>query len=401
MEEPRVAIIGGGAAGLSAAVAAARLGAAVTLLEADARVGKKILVTGNGRCNLTNSSVSPSAYNHPEFVEQVLAGHSCDAIRSFFGGMGLLTYADEEGRVYPVCNAAASVLEVLRLECGHLGVDTRCGFEVTGIAEAPDSAGFEVLSRDGGKLRADAVVVTTGGGESLLTATGHGSVECVPVLCPLKTELEPIRGLSGVRVKCAASILSGDGEPVATERGELLFREYGVSGIMVFDLSRFLERGSTLCVDFFPDMSAPDMRALLSGRCTDLSWRTAQTFFDGMLHSRVAQAVLRAARIDSKTPVAELPCEPLAVILKDFRLTITGTGDAAQAQVTRGGASVGDFDPHTMGSRLMPGLYAAGEALDIDGRCGGYNLHWAWASGIVAGQSAARLAETCATGDYE
>ncbi len=398
MRRPTVLVIGGGAAGLSAAIAAARLGAQVTLLEAGARVGRKILASGNGRCNLSNTSVSPEAYNRPEFVGPVLAGYSWEGIREFFARMGLLTYSDEEGRIYPATNAAGSVLDVMRLECSHLGVDERCRFEVASLAQAPGLGGFEVSSLDGERLGADAVVVTTGGGSSLLAEFGHATVACAPVLGPIKTDPAPIRGLSGVRVKCAASILDVDGKVLATESGELLFRDYGVSGIMTFDLSRFLEQGRTLSIDFFPGVDAIELGAMLRERCAALRWRTADTFFDGMLQPRVAHAVLRAAGIGPATPVGELHCERLVPLLKDFRLPVMGIGDTKQAQVTRGGASTADVDAATLESRLVGGLFVAGEVLDVDGRCGGYNLHWAWASGIAAGESAARCAEARATG---
>ncbi|NTW28921.1 MAG: aminoacetone oxidase family FAD-binding enzyme [Coriobacteriia bacterium] len=393
MREPRVVIVGGGAAGLAAALAAARAGVAVTLLEGGARVGRKILASGNGRCNLTNVSAAPVAYNHPDFVGPILAMLPCEGVRSFFGGMGLLTYADEEGRVYPTTNSANSVLDVMRLECARLGVEERCGFEVASVSATDDPAGFEVSGRDGETVHADAVVVATGGGcDSLLAGVGHELVTCAPVLGPIKTDAEPIRGLSGIRVRCAASLLSGAGEPLAAERGELLFREYGVSGIMIFDLSRYLEKGCVLSIDLFPDVASDEFQTLIAERCCVLPWRTAETFFDGMLHSPVARAVLRAARIDPRIPVVELPQARLAELLKDFRLAVIGTGDAKQAQVTRGGASVAQFDPATMESRLVSGLFAAGEVLDIDGSCGGFNLHWAWASGIAAGEGAARFA---------
>ena len=392
-----VVIIGGGAAGLSAAIAAARRGATVTILEAGTRVGRKILASGNGRCNLTNISVSPDAYNHPDFVEPVLSRYPYDAIRDFFGSMGLLMTADPEGRVYPVTNAASSVLDVLRLECDRSGVEVRCGFEVDHISQDPHSHEFEVSSHDGQTLRTDSVVVATG--VSMLAAhLGHEMLHGVPVLGPVRTDTEPIRGLSGVRVKCAATLLvDGDAdetvqEVVATEAGELLFREYGVSGIMVFDLSRHLVPGCAISLDFFPNFAPEELRSMIAQRCAYLSWRTAETFFVGMLHDRLARAILRVARISFDTPVAGLPQDRLATLLKDFRLDVTGMGDAAQAQVTRGGASVTEFDPNTMASHRVVGLFAAGEVLDVDGRCGGFNLHWAWASGMAAGEAAADLA---------
>lgn len=398
MPEPSVLIVGGGAAGLSAAIASARLGAAVTLLEAGSRVGQKILASGNGRCNLTNHSVSPLAFNHPEFVEPVLGAYSSEVVRVFFGDIGLLTRADDEGRVYPVTNFAGSVLDALRLECAHLGVEVRCGFEVASISADSRADRFVVISTDGVTVPAHAVVVTTGGGGSLLADVGHRMIECVPVLGPIRTDTQPLRGLSGLRVRCAATLLAGSdddeagSEVVATERGELLFRDYGVSGIMIFDLSRYLKPRCVISIDFFPEIAPEELQAMIVQRSMALEWRAADTFFTGMLHDRLARAILRAAGVSSDTRVRDLPHARLSELLKDFRLNVTGMGDANQSQVTRGGASVEEFDSSTMASRRMDGLFAAGEVLDIDGRSGGFNLHWAWASGIAAGEAAARAA---------
>lgn len=398
MRHSRVLIVGGGAAGLTAAIAAARRGASVTLFEAGPRVGRKILASGNGRCNLTNLSISPSAYNDPDFVEPVLGTYSCEAILTFFAEMGVLTSADDQGRVYPTTNASGSVLDAMRLECEHLGVEVRCGFEAVRVSAEPGAAHVEVFSAGGEAVSGETVVVTTGGGGALLGDMGHEVVPGAPVLGPIRTETEPIRGLSGVRVRCAATLLVGTdgdsgGDAVATESGELLFRDYGVSGIMVFDLSRYLEPGCVISIDLFPDVALPELHAMLARRVAGLSWRTAETFFAGMLHDRVARAVMRAAGIGRDTLAEELPVAPLAALLKDFRLRVVGMGDAAQAQVTRGGAAVDGFDPGTIASRHVDGLFAAGEVLDIDGRSGGFNLHWAWASGIAAGEAAARAAE--------
>ncbi len=396
MREGRVAIVGGGAAGLCAAISAARAGAHVTLLEAGPRVGRKILASGNGRCNLSNIAVAPEAYNDPGFAAPVLAEVSCEDIRAFFGELGLFTYADDEGRVYPITNAANSVLDVLRLEYAHLGVEERFGFEVARIERGGNA--LLVRSREGEAAEAGAVIVASGGGASALESLGHTRNPLWPALVPLTTDTRSIRGLSGVRVRCAGSVLDSAGAVLATERGELLFRDYGVSGIMVLDLSRVAQPGSTLSLDFFPDVDALAMERLLAERVGNLGWRSAGTFFNGMLHTRVGQAILRAAEVPSGTPGTSLDVSALARLLKDFRLAITGTGDPEQAQVTRGGAALDQFDAATLASRVAPGVFAAGEVLDIDGRCGGFNLHWAWASGIVAGRGAAAHAAS-AVGD--
>lgn len=397
MRESRVAVVGGGAAGLVAAIAAARAGAHVTLLEGGSRVGRKILASGNGRCNLSNLAATPDAYNNPAFVSPVLTAFTCESIRSFFGELGVLTYADDEGRIYPVTGAANSVLDVLRLECAHLEVEEKCGFEVA-HAQQDSSGTFALFSPPGVRVEADALVVATGGGTPLLAGLGHTHTPYSPALVPLVTDPEPIRGLSGVRARCRASLIDAAGHTVAAERGELLFRDYGVSGIMVLDLSRAYAEGSTLSIDFFPDIDQPGMELLLTERRDTLGWRTASRFFDGMLQTRIGQSVLRVAGVPQDLPASALDVVQLAAIVKGFRLRVTGLGDPAQAQVTRGGASVEEFDSATLVSRLMPGVYAAGEVLDVDGRCGGFNLHWAWASGIVAGRGAAahagRVAET-------
>lgn len=400
MPKSTVMIIGGGAAGLSAAIAAARLGAAVTVLEAKPRIGSKILTTGNGRCNLSNREISPSAYNVADFVSPVLSEYTSENIVSFFEGLGLLTYSDDEGRIYPISNNASSVLDVLRLECARLGVEIICDFKVAKVSQQSSTQGFIALSATGQQVVGDSAVVTTGGGTSLLAELGHKTVKCEPVLVPIRTETEPIRGLSGVRVRCCASILDTsssqdggeDSKPVATERGEILFRDYGVSGIMVFDLSRFINQGRILSIDFLPDIPLEELTQNLYARRDSFSSRTAETFFAGVFHARVSAALLRAAHINANTPVPEIPCDNLAQIIKNFELTIRGPGDSKQAQVTRGGVSIDEFCPKTLESQRVAGLFAAGEVLDVDGRCGGYNLHWAWSSGIVAGENAAQFA---------
>ena len=368
----KTVILGGGAAGLCAAITAARAGASVTICEKDDRVGKKILRTGNGRCNLSNTHVSPSAYNHPDFVTPVLKEWECNTLRTFFKTLGLYTYEDDAGRIYPVTDAAASVLDVLRLECAHRNVNIITGFEVASVTK-----GLTVTSHDGRVLHADAVIAATGGGTKPLEKAGLENLRFSPVLCPLKTDLDNIKGLSGIRIDCRAELLR-DGESIVTEEGELLFRDYGISGIMVFDLSRFTQKGDIISLDLMPSMSKESLTAELRRREKLFAWREGSDYLAGMFHSRVAQTLLRRAGSRDAVKLAE--------VIKNFRLTVLGCGDVKQAQVTRGGLDTTQFDPATLMCRTIPNLYACGEALDIDGRCGGYNLHWAFASGITAGK---------------
>ncbi len=369
----QVAVIGGGAAGLCAAIAAAEAGSSVILCEKNARVGKKLLLTGNGRCNLSNLSAAPYAYNDPSFVSAVLSEYGCGEIRAFFESLGLWTYADELGRVYPVSETSSSVLDVLRLRCEALGVQTLCGREAVELRAR--KGGWQILFREGEELSARRVIVATGGGTKLLRNAGHAVTPFEPVLCPIGTDVSPIRGLSGLRVKCRAVLMEKD-KKIAAERGEILFRDYGVSGIAAFDLSRSVCAGQTLSLDLMPDMSEGELRDKLDARNMP-----AGEVFTGIFHRRVGEAILRAA--GSGAP------EALARTIKNFTLSVTGKAETKLAQVTRGGAKNGEFDPKSMSSRLCPGLYAAGEALDVDARCGGFNLHWAFASGLTAGRSAA------------
>lgn len=378
----RVLIVGGGAAGLAAAVEAARAGAQVQILEKNDRVGKKLLATGNGRCNLTNLAVAPEGYNCPSFVAPVLDAVSCAGLRDFFMELGLWTYADEAGRVYPVSDAANSVLDVLRLGCAELGVREVCGFEVREVRREKD--GYRVRSKAGEGLFGHRLIVTTGGGSALLGDLGHTLLPFEPVLCPLETETAGIRGLSGLRVRCEAALLSG-GETVACERGEMLFRDFGVSGIAVFDLSRFYRSGMSLRLDLMPQTGEAALAALFRERLARQGAREPEAFFTGIFHKRLGRVLMERT--------GALEAARLAAAVKRFDLKVLGKGDVTKAQVTRGGAHVGEFSARTLESMGRDGLFAAGESLDVDGRCGGYNLHWAFVSGIVAGRAAGGTAD--------
>lgn len=368
----RVAVIGGGAGGLCAAIAAAEAGAAVTIYERQNRVGKKLLKTGNGRCNLTNENLTPGDYNHPDFVATQLAACDTAALRAFFRRLGLWTVADSEGRVYPRSDTAASVLDVLRLRCAMLGVAEDCGKELVSLRKRGER--WRLRFREGEGAECDAVIVAAGGGMDLLSPLGHSLVPFSPILCPLRTDAAPIKGLSGLRVRGLVRLYRGT-KLLCEEAGEVLFRDAGVSGIVILNMSRFASPGCTLSVDLMPELSREELAAALKARQTP-----REELFTGIFHKRIGEALLRA--------VPDADAEKLAALIKDYRMSVAGAADTANAQVTRGGASVEEFDPVTLQSRLYDGLYAIGETLDVDGRCGGYNLHWAFASGLTAGRSA-------------
>ena len=371
-----VAIIGGGAAGLAAAISAGEAGAKPVIIEKANRVGKKLLKTGNGRCNLSNENVSPAGYDHGDFVAPLLEETPCAALRERFRALGLWTTVDGEGRVYPRSDTASSVLDILRLAAAERGAEERCSAEVTAIRPL-SGGGFRIEVREGAPVFAERVIVSTGGGTELCRALGHKQVPFTPILCPLKTETAPIRGLSGLRVRCRARLLHGE-EALFDECGEILFRDFGVSGILALDISRFLREGCTLSLDLLPEWEEDELRARLREQLTLARPGEELT---GVFHRRVAEAVLRYA---GGTDV-----NALCRAIRDFRIPVLGRADTQNAQVTRGGADVRFFDPKTLQSTLCPGLYCVGEALDIDGRCGGYNLHWAFVSGAAAGRSAA------------
>ena len=238
----KVAVIGGGASGLAAAISAARAGAEVTIYEQKDRVGQKILATGNGRCNLTNTAIVPEDYNAPYFVTGILSKYGPQEIRNWFAHLGLLTFEEREGRVYPLTNTATSVLDVLRLAVERLGVTVECNHPVSNLDE----------------IDADCHIVATGGGSGLLGKSGHVIEPFHPILCSLATDRKPIRGLSGIRARVQVNVYATGttaGEPFASEYGEVLFRDYGLSGVVIFDMSRYAQPQDLISLDFLPGLN--------------------------------------------------------------------------------------------------------------------------------------------------
>ena len=394
-------VIGGGASGLAAAVAAAEQGARVLILEKGPRIGRKILASGNGRCNLMNDS-APRYYGDPDFANRVLRRCGVPELTAFFHRYGLRLTRETEGRVYPMTLQAVSVMDALKRALRLNRVQVRCDAAAEGLGTVPPDRGEGwLVSGKDLRERASRIVLACGGpaqpklggteaGGQLLQGLKHRMIPFQPALTPIRTEKQAISGLSGLRVRCDVSLLRGE-HVIHRESGELLFTDYGVSGICVMQCSRFAGAGDLLEVNLLPrgeDLPV-SMEEELKTRRDRFRGLPPETLLDGLLLPKVAYGVLKQAGIPLRGETAgEISDEQLRGILytaAHYRLRVTGTGGFDQAQVSAGGADCWEFNPETMESRLHPGLYATGELLNVDGDCGGFNLMFAFASGLIAG----------------
>lgn len=403
MKRYDIAVVGGCASGIVAAISAKRKNPElnIVIIEKLPRIGKKILATGNGRCNLTNVNAVASDYCNSDFVSDVLAKYPPQKVIGFFESMGLLTFADSEGRVYPRSNMASSVLDILRFELERLGVEIICDTPVSQIRKA--NGGFEI----NGNILCKKVLVSTGGksspsqgsdgsGYALAKQLGHSVTELYPALVPLAVK-ENVKTLKGVRARNVKLTLI-NGRPLAETFGELLFTENGISGIAAMELAAYAEKSLLAAkaktfteIDFLPDMSEKELTDYLQ-RVKDIKGDTGlDMLFSGVLPKVIGTEVCKAISLykNGKT-ISRLSREELASAArkaKKFRLEITGTKGFANAQVTSGGVPVSEISSETMESAICKGLYFAGEIVDVDAGCGGFNLQWAFASGLLAGEN--------------
>ncbi len=397
-----VGIIGGGASGMAAALAAAENpDVQVVIFERQARVGKKLQATGNGRCNLTNRIPRDYHGTDPAFARAALEAFPPEDTLSWFRRLGLFTVTEPSGRVYPYSDQANSVVDILRFALEKPNIRLLCGFEVTKLRREPE--GFRVESQEE-SIFCHRIIVACGGlagtklggsmaGYKLLGKLGHRATKLRPALVQIKTDWPGIGALKGVRANCRARILR-DGAVFAESTGEIQLTEQGVSGPVIFEVSRDVcqEKGEWVCdLDFLPDISGEVLlKELTRRRETGL---LTDELLTGILHNRLGRVVTKMAGIRSGIPVADLPDGALldvCRIAKCFDVHLTEPLGMDSAQITAGGVLTEDFDSKTMESKLVPGLYACGEVLDIDGDCGGYNLQWAWSSGRCAGLHAGK-----------
>lgn len=404
----KVLIIGGGASGLMAAIMAAREGAEVTILEHMDRVGKKILSTGNGRCNMTNLSLRPEHYrsSQKQFPMKVLDRFSVWDTLNFFDGIGIVT-KNRNGYIYPNSDQAASVLDALRFETEHLGIRTVLSCHISKTYKGKQGRFF--AETDQGTFTGDRLILAAGSkaapvsgsdgsGYKLATSFGHTIIRPLPALVQLRCKGTFFKQLAGVRCEAVVRLVS-EGKTLAADEGEVQLTDYGISGIPTFQVSRYAScaldagRSVTAVLDFFPSKSIEDTLAMLKQRREVLGYRPTGEFLNGVLNKKLSAVLLKRAGVRTEETCDRLKnsqLEALTLQLKKFETPITATNSFEQAQVCCGGVDTREIRPDTMESKLVKGLYLVGELTDVDGICGGYNLQWAWSTGAVAGRTAGR-----------
>lgn len=395
------AILGGGAAGLMCAIAAKQKhpNMRVAIIEKNDRVGKKLLATGNGRCNLSHDSISAAHYVGSFKVQSKAVFEQFDAktLLMYFKNLGLLTSKDGEGRYYPLCRQASAVLDVLRFNIENAGVQVFCGETVKSIRH---KSSFTITTGENTFI-ADKLVIAAGskaapklGGNAsasdILKNLGHRFIPFSPALCPVTVRSGVLKSLKGLRAQASVSLVRG-GSIIKTECGEVQFNEDNLSGICIFNFSLYTKTGDEIHLDLLPDISERELFDILIKSKKRFPSQKTDCLLTGILQKRVAQASLKAAgACDFSKTCSELKeneVKAIARTVKAMRFEVTGNADFSRAQACTGGVYGSEIDPRTMGSRVCGNLYICGEAVDICGECGGYNLHFAFASGIIAGES--------------
>lgn len=392
MHRLKVAIVGGGASGIVAAISAARLGDKVVICEKMPRLGKKILASGNGRCNLSNERLDPSHYNprSRELVKGVFERFDGGSITGFFSSLGVKLYS-EEGRIFPVTNQSATVLKALERELARLSIPVELNFDVAHIDES--SGVYTVISRTGKKIECEKLIVACGGrsypsfgsdgsGFGLARRFNHSIIEPVPSCVPIVTKNPLCHALQGQKIRASAKALVG-GEAVKSAYGELLFTKYGLSGTAILDVSRPLSialnrsarKPAEIVVDMAPFIGEDELRNELVKRTREKM--PQDDMLVGILPNKFGPALKKILDIKNAGKASSF--------IKAARFKAEGTRGWNEADFTAGGVDVREVNARTLESDFTRGLYFAGEVLDVDGERGGYNLAWAWASGFVAG----------------
>lgn len=406
-----IIVVGGGAGGIIAAIAAKMENpqAKIAITEKLPRLGKKILATGNGRCNLTNTDTSLSRWHgdNPKFAMSAFSRFPADKTREFFAELGILTREEDEGKIYPMGGQASAVLDLLRLRLQKLEIPEITDFEVTGIK--PEKGRFTILPKSGEGVTAKYIIICTGGSAGpqfgtdgtayrLLEKLGHTKTAVYPALTRLKSSSPHAKSMQGMKFVGGATLKVGD-KTVRTESGEILFTDYGLSGPPILQLSgeavSALEKGKTpvISLDLMPEYNTDRISGIIKSMIKSNPDMLLEFFFSGILNKQIGKILAKAADLGKLSRRADSlsaqEISKVSALIKSWDFEITGHTGWRDAQTTAGGIKTSEFFPSSMESRIVPGLFAAGEVLDIYGDCGGFNLQWAWSSGYLAGISAA------------
>ena len=401
-----IAVIGGGASGLMAAITAKKSGKEVIILERKDRILKKVLITGNGRCNITNVNANISNYfgKNISSVENILNRFTPQDTMDFFNELGIVCNEENRGKVYPLSGQASSVVDALRFEAEKLGIKIETEFYVRKIEK--DGFKFKIYSEDKKKIEAGRVILAAGGqsypelgsngsGFELAKELGHSVTRLSPSIVQLKTEKNQVKGLQGIKTDVAVTAY-GDNKKICTYDGELLFTDYGISGNVVFNISFVmpLYKNVEFEIDFMEKFDYNELYEILKERKKMMSHLTMENYFNGMINKKLGQFLSKVSGIEKLSkPVKDLndsEIRKLCTVLKKYRIKILDTTGFKNAQVTAGGVSLDEVNSETLESKIVKGLYFSGEVLDVYGECGGFNLQWAWASGYIAGKNAAK-----------
>ncbi len=385
-ERRHIAIVGGGAAGLMAAVVAANNCAKVDIFEAASRIGRPILATGNGRCNISNRHPSPGIYRSAQFVSQSFSALPPAQMHALWQALGVPLVEESGGRLYPISYKASSVLDALRLRLEVPQVQFHTDARVHCVE--PLSSGYELAWCDAcddsmHKASFDCVIIATGGATPAdLLPKVFEYRPCEPRLLSLKLKGLNFKSLHNVRAR--ARLFTDEHE----ETGELMFRDYGASGVAIFNMSRFVEPGDTLFCDFLPWWSKDEASRHLGQWVASYPESRPEDLLQGTFPTQLSHELMQRFAPSPDHPLAAHDLRHLVEQLKSVPLRVRDYGSAQQAQVARGGFSPEQFNPTSCEAYELPGLYVVGEALDVDAPCGGFNLHWAWTSGALAAASA-------------
>ena len=401
-----VTIVGAGASGLVAAITAARRGKKVLILEKNNKIGKKLLATGNGRCNIGNQKATTNHFHsqNPSFIEQTLSDYSYQSVKQFFKSIGLELIEGKEGKVFPMSLQASSVVELLAYQCEELGVKILCETEVVSIKKKENH--YQLRHLHGHTLSRKVLIATghcaapqLGGverGIAFAKAFGHTAIEPFPSLVQLTAPYKDhyLKAMSGVKLECKVTL---NKKKVLTKQGDLLFTNYGLSGLVILDISRFVmeelsqKKNIMLTIDLMPKLSHQQLLALMKKSLPKKSQKPLKVWLQGFIHKKLIAPILEPLKLQNET-LSTLQSKPkelekIVKHIKSFQFEIDGSRGYKGAEVAAGGVNTKEINPKTMESKKHQGLYFTGEVLDVDGDRGGFNLHFAWVCGLRAGKS--------------